>query len=75
MLLRFENLFEAHESDDPNGVQFSVSQDFFRGYTILELTELSLGGDRPIEEVLFHGLNWSGQTQVWIEEAFKRVFM
>ena len=51
ILLRFEHLFEAHELADSSPINIKLNEDIFKGLKITHLTEMGLGGDRPISEI------------------------
>ena len=50
-MLRFEHLFEAHELADSSPININLNEDIFKGLRITHLTEMGLGGDRPISEI------------------------
>ena len=58
LLLRFENMFENTEGDT---TQVEIPEDMFVGLNIIEMVELSLGGDRPVEDVM-NKFPWSKST-------------
>ena len=49
VLLRFENLYDITEVSF--GTFVHIPSDMFVGLDILDMVELSLGGDRPVEKV------------------------
>ena len=62
VLLRFENLFEANEMDIQTS-EISIPEDFFKSYKIASLEEMSLGGDRPIDNVK-NKFKWTPNSQL-----------
>ena len=75
VILRLENMFETSENDEIFPVE--LPSDAFVGFEILDLSELSLGADRPIEET-FKRLNFgkNGQNVCMIQTCTKmKLFM
>ncbi len=56
ILLRFEHMYASEEGGETKDIEFP--QDYFEGLLIIDLVELSLGGDRPVGEAL-NGMAWS----------------
>ena len=52
LLLRFEHLFEAQELEDPSPINIKLNEDLFKGLRMTQMTEMALGGDRLISDVL-----------------------
>ena len=65
VLLRFENLLENTEgpTDDTTWTtNVELPDDIFVGFNIGDMVELSLGGDRPIEDVI-NQFKWTKTEQ------------
>ena len=65
VLLRFENLLENTEgpTDDTTWTtNVELPDDIFVGFNIDDMVELSLGGDRPIEDVI-NKFKWTKTEQ------------
>ena len=65
VLLRFENLLENTEgpTDDTTWTtNVEIPDDIFVGFNIGDMVELSLGGDRPIEDVI-NQFKWTKTEQ------------
>ena len=57
ILLRFEHMFENSE-EGGESIEIEIQEDIFKGLQLTDLVELSLGGDRSINEVQ-NKLKWS----------------
>ena len=49
VLLRFEHMFENREGGET--IDLEIPEDMFKGIVIDDMVEMSLGGDRPINDV------------------------
>ena len=60
VLMRFENMLEAKEGGKIEHIM--IPDDFLVGFKIIDISELALGGDRPISEVT-EKLKWGKNAE------------